>query len=118
MAPWLPPRGRSDPPWSSPSFLAKGGLKDGSHGKTVVLPPNRLVWLNDSKVKLAKGRKNKKAAEQRLLELRFEASRNPDPQSPEQTVASVIETYQAVAMERLAASTVEVRWPYLQSFAE
>ena len=29
------------------------------------------VWLNGKKEKLAKGKKNKKAAEQRLLELRF-----------------------------------------------
>ncbi len=77
-----------------------------------------MVWLNGKKEKLAKGRKNKKAAEQRLLELRFETSRNPDPDSPDQTVASVIETYQEFAWKRLAESTLEVRRPYLQSFAE
>jgi hypothetical protein len=38
-----------------------------------------MVWLNGKKEKLAKGRKNRKAAEQRLLELRFEATRNPAP---------------------------------------
>lgn len=77
-----------------------------------------MVWLNGRKVKLAEGKKNKKAAEQRLLELRFDASRNPGPDSPNQTVASVIETYQGFAKKRLAQGTIQVRWQYLQSFAE
>ncbi len=77
-----------------------------------------MVWLNGKKEKLAKGRKNQKAAEQRLLELRFEATRNPDPEVPEQTVASIIETYWGLAEKRLAESTLAVRKPYLQSFAE
>jgi integrase len=77
-----------------------------------------MVWLDGKKVKLAKGRKNKKQAEQRLLELRFEASRNPEPECPEQTVASVIDTYYGFARKRLAKSTLSVRTPYLQSFAE
>ena len=76
-----------------------------------------MVWLNGKKEKLAKGKKNKKAAEQRFLELRFEASKNPDPDSPKQTIASIIETYQGIAKRRLAKGTMEVRWPYLQSFA-
>jgi len=77
-----------------------------------------MVWLDGRKMKLAKGRESKKAAEQRLLELRYQASKNPDPDSPDQTVASVIETYQGFAKKRLASSTLEVRSPYLQSFAE
>jgi hypothetical protein len=77
-----------------------------------------MVWLDGEKHKLAKGRKNKKAAEERLPELRLEASRNPEPDSPDQTVASVIETYQEFARKRLAQSTLSVRTPYLQSFAE
>jgi len=77
-----------------------------------------MVWLNGKKEKLARGRKNKKVAEQRLLELRLEASRNPEPDSPDQTVASVIETYHSFAEKRLARSTLEARAPYLQSFAE
>jgi len=77
-----------------------------------------MVWLNGKKRKLAKGRGNKKAAEKRLLELRLEASWNPEPDTPDQTVASVIETYQEFAQKRLAESTLSVRRPYLQSFAE
>ena len=46
-----------------------------------------IVWLNGEKHKLAKGRKNKKAAKERLIELRLEASRNPDSDSPDQTAA-------------------------------
>jgi len=77
-----------------------------------------MVWVNGKKVRLAKGKKNKKAAEQRLLEIRFEASKNPAPDSPDQTVASVIETYQGFAKKRLGQGTIQVRWRYLQSFAE
>ena len=69
-----------------------------------------MVWLNGKKVRLAKGKKNKKDAEQRLLEIRFEATRNPGPDSPDQTVASVIETYQGCAKKRLAQGTIQVRW--------
>ena len=77
-----------------------------------------MVWLDGKKEKLAKGRKNRKVAEQRLLELRFEATRNPAPEVSEQTVASIIETYWGFAEKRLAESTLAVRNPYLQSFAE
>jgi len=91
---------------------------DGCHGDTASLAPPSGVWLNGKKEKLAKGRKNRKAAEQRLVELRFEATRNPAPEVSEQTVASIIETYWGLAEKRLAESTLAVRIPYLQSFAE
>lgn len=77
-----------------------------------------MVWLNGQRVKLAEGKKNKKAAQDRYDELRFEASRNPHPDSGAATVASVIERYQQFADKRLAETTKKTRWPYLQSFAE
>jgi integrase len=77
-----------------------------------------MVWLDGKRVKLAEGKKNKKAATDRYDELRFQASHNPHPDDPGQTVASVIDTYQGFARERLAGSTVTSRDPYLQSFAE
>lgn len=77
-----------------------------------------MVWCAGRRVKLAEGKKNKKAAQDRYDELRFEASRNPHPDSGAATVASVIERYQSFAANRLSASTLASRWPYLQSFAE
>ncbi len=77
-----------------------------------------MVHLNGKKVRLAGGRKSKKLAEQRFLELRFLASKNPHPSSPEQTVASVIELYEAKNRGRLAPATFSLRHFYLQSFAE
>ncbi len=77
-----------------------------------------MVWLGGKKEKLAKGRKNKSQAQQRLLELRLESSKNPPLDSPYQTVASVIDVYLRRAEKRLAPSTIEARGPYLQSFAE
>jgi integrase len=76
-----------------------------------------MAWIGGRKVKLAKGGKNKKAAQDRLEDLRVQARANPSP-GCEQTVASVIETYQSYAEKRLAGSTIAVRFPYLQSFAE
>ena len=77
-----------------------------------------MVWFNGQRVKLAEGRKNKKAAQDRYDELRFEAARNPHPDSGNATVASIIERYQSFAEKRLAEGTKASRWPYLQSFAE
>ena len=54
----------------------------------------------------------------RLRELLVEADRNPPPDSPRQTVVSVIETYLSFAETRLAAGTLGIRKPFLQSFAE
>jgi len=50
-----------------------------------------MVWLGGKRVKLAEGRKNKKAATNRYDALRFEAPHNPHPDEPVQTVASVID---------------------------
>jgi integrase len=77
-----------------------------------------MVWFNGKRQTLALGKKNRKAAEDRFLELRFEASRNPHPDEGQPTVASVIERYQSFAENRLSPSTLATRRPYLQSFAE
>lgn len=77
-----------------------------------------MVHLNGKKVRLAGGRKNKKLAERRFLELRLLASKNPEPANPEQTVASVIELYEGESRKRLAPATFSLRHFYLQSFAE
>jgi integrase len=77
-----------------------------------------MAWIGGRKQKLAKGKANKKAAKDRLEELRVEARKNPPPGNPDQTVASVIETYQEFENRRLAPSTAATRGVYLQSFAE
>jgi hypothetical protein len=77
-----------------------------------------MSWFDGKRVKLAEGRGNKKAAQNRLDELRFEAAHNPHPDSSEPTVAAIIERYQGFAEKRIAATTLASRKPYLQSFAE
>jgi integrase len=76
------------------------------------------VWLNGKRVRLAEGRKNRRAAREKLQDLQHQARANPLPACGEQTVASVIEAYLAHATGRIADSTLAVRKPYLQSFAE
>lgn len=77
-----------------------------------------MCWLDGKRVKLGEGKPNKRQAQSRLDELRYEAAHNPDPESSELTVAAVIERYQGFAERRIAASTMRTRKPYLQSFAE
>src|SRR5262245_25641435 len=77
-----------------------------------------MVWLNGKQTKLAEGRRAKKAAESKLLELRFEASKNPHPEGDRQTVASVIESYLSIEGGKLAESTRDIHTHYLQSFAD
>jgi integrase len=77
-----------------------------------------MVWLNGTKHKLAKGKANRREADKRLLELRLQLCTNVDADSPHQTVASVIDTYQGFAEKQLAVSTNAIRLSYLQSFAE
>jgi integrase len=76
-----------------------------------------MAWIDGRKEKLAKGKANKKAAKDRLDELRVQARKNPPLGTP-QTIASVIETYQKFEGGRLAPSTMVTRAPFLQSFAE
>lgn len=77
-----------------------------------------MAWIAGRKKKLAKGKKSKQAAKDRLQELLLEARSNPAPENPDQTVASVIETYLEFESGRLAESTIACREAHLQSFAE
>ena len=76
-----------------------------------------MAYIAGKRVKLAEGKKNKKAAQDRLTELLYLGSKNPAPEN-DQTVASVIERYIAIVFPTLAKNTVSGRNCYLQSFAE
>ncbi len=77
-----------------------------------------MAYINGKKERLAFGRQNKQAAEAKLLQLRLVAATNVGVEEVDQTVASVIEHYLAFAVDVLATTTQEIRFPYLQSFAE
>lgn len=77
-----------------------------------------MAYIGGRKVRLAEGRDNRRAAKQRLTELLAEAARNPAPDHPDQTVASVIETYLATAGSDLAPNTLTRYTEHLQDFAE
>jgi integrase len=77
-----------------------------------------MAYVNGRKVRLADGKTNRKGAQARLNELRFQAQLNPSPAGPEQTVASVIESYLLQAEQTLSPTTLAMRTPYLQSFSE
>lgn len=76
------------------------------------------VWFNGRRERLATGRRNKQAAKQRLAELQLVARKNPGINSQRQTVASVIEAYLGYEAKQIAASTLAIKLPYLQDFAE
>ncbi len=76
------------------------------------------VWQNGKRVRLVEGKANKKAAQEALQDLLYTARHNPVPDSPEQTVVSVIERYLEVAAPTLAVQTQRFRMMYLQSFSE
>jgi integrase len=76
------------------------------------------VCMQGKQHRLAQGRKNKAAAFQRWHELEFEAAANPSVDSPDQTVASVIDAYLVHARHDLDAETHARRSRYLQLFAE
>jgi hypothetical protein len=67
---------------------------------------------------LAEGKANKKAAHEALQDLLYAARHNPSPDSPDQTVVSVIERYLEVAAPSLAANTQQFRVMYLQALCE
>jgi integrase len=75
------------------------------------------VWLDGQRVKLVKGKANRKAAADRLKELRTEAALNPGVDAA-QTVASVIDRYLTHARGDLAKPTLAIRKLYLDSFVE
>ena len=76
------------------------------------------VYCDGKKVPLAKGKPNLKAAKDALLKMQALARFNPSPDSPNQTVLSVIERYIEVAFPKLSPETRKLRTGYLQSFAE
>jgi integrase len=77
-----------------------------------------MCYLGGSKVRLAKGKKNLRAAKDRLAELRYEAQLNPTPDDPQQTIASVIETYLEHSQPRISPRTLGLYKKHLHSFAE
>lgn len=79
-----------------------------------------MVWRNGRKVRLVDGKNDKTTAKlacEKLVDLQYEARHNPMT-GAEPTVASIIEVYLASASKRLAKSTQDAHFPYLQSFAE
>ncbi len=76
------------------------------------------VCVNGKQQRLALGRKSKPAALQRWHELELEAAANPSVDSPDQTLASVIDAYLDHANHDLDAETHVRRTRYLQLFAE
>ncbi len=59
------------------------------------------AWIDGKRVPLAEGKKNKKAAEDRLKNLQYLARHNPHADDGEQTVASVIERYMAIRSKQI-----------------
>jgi integrase len=76
------------------------------------------AWIDGKRVRLVEGKKNKRAADDRLKDLQYVARNNPHSDDPQQTVASVIERYMAVVFPALADETRKTRTGYLQDFAE
>jgi hypothetical protein len=77
-----------------------------------------MVHHAGKKVRLAKGRENKKEAERKFRELLYLRDQNPAPESGQHTVASVIELYLRHAATRYAERTLYERRIILQAFAE
>jgi hypothetical protein len=76
------------------------------------------AWIDGKRVPIAEGKRNKKAAEDRLKDLQYTARHNPHPDSGRHTVASIIERYLDVPFKTLAGESQKARQHYLQSFAE
>ncbi len=77
-----------------------------------------MVYLDGQKISLAKGKGNKVEAKERFLQLELERSLNPDPQSRDATVASIVEAYLDFAKPNLSERTRYERTAILQSFCE
>jgi integrase len=77
-----------------------------------------MVYLGGKKVRLAKGKLAKKDADRRFRELLTVRDNNPAPDSPVQTVASVIDTYLRLHVAAYSPRAYEERRRYLQLFAE
>ena len=77
-----------------------------------------MAQINGEKIKLAQGRANRKTAEQKLLELRLQKQHNPEPESADPTVASIVDLYLSMHEKKLGERTYSERKYYLQLFAE
>jgi integrase len=77
-----------------------------------------MVHHGGRKVRLAKGRENKKLAEQAYRELLYLRDSNPALESGQHTVASVIDLYLEHARTRYAERSLYERQLLLQAFAE
>jgi integrase len=79
-----------------------------------------MAYLDGRKVRLARGRKNRREAERALEDLKRQREANPAPRSDEPTVAAVIETYLDWAKKerRYDGRSLDERVRYLQAFAE
>lgn len=77
-----------------------------------------FVHHKGKKVRLAKGKANKKEAEKAFRELLFLEDTNPAPESGEHTVASVIDLYLEHARHHLLERSLYERKLVLQDFAE
>jgi hypothetical protein len=75
----------------------------------------RMAYVNGQKTKLAEGKENKKAARTKLNDLLSVAA---VATGNEPTVTIVIERYLSIIEGEIAPRTLEIRKPYLQSFAE
>lgn len=67
------------------------------------------VYVHGKKIPLAQGKHNLKAAKDALGDLQAAARHNPSPDSPQQTVVSVIERYIEVSFPTLSAETRKLR---------
>ncbi len=77
-----------------------------------------MAYVDGQKVKLAKGKSNRKQADIKLRELLHIRDLNPAPEGGEATVASIIDLYLAHAAKKLGERTLYERTHYLQAFAE
>lgn len=77
-----------------------------------------MAQVDHKQEKLAKGKENKRAAEQKLRDILTLRATNSEPESGQLTVAAVIDLYIEFAKSRLASTTLEERKRYFQSFAE
>src|SRR4051794_20445144 len=77
-----------------------------------------MAQVDRKQEKLARGKENKRAAEQRLRDLLSVRELNPEPESGRLTVAAVIDLYIEFAKTRIAPVVLEERTRYFQNFAE
>lgn len=77
-----------------------------------------MAQVRHKQERLAKGKENRKEAEQKLRDLLTLHASSPEPGSGPLTVAAVIDLYCEFAKKRLGPASYEERRRYFQSFAE